>query len=282
MKSAELLFKWPHRHRIHLLLPAMLILAALAHGGIFFLFSVANPPLKADGINPARVYFLGEGTHLQQHPLTQRFFPPHQNLPAGCHKPQKESCFPKALLATPLKQPRFLWVSSPMGLSHTFFPTDPQAMRAWMPKPCKLSNPSASLLRITLLWHGDLWTSNSAPALPHPLCHDSYALAMAGFHSPLHLPGRHPLHLDLLRDRTPPWRSRQAPHMDPMPSLCLPIQSQPLSTRATLPSMRRTERTPPHQNTLTNSRNFTVPLRPVTESARLSPERCSLCRPSFF
>ena len=40
----------------------MLILAALAHGGIFFLFSVANPPLKADGINPARVYFLGEGS----------------------------------------------------------------------------------------------------------------------------------------------------------------------------------------------------------------------------
>ena len=62
MKSAELLFKWPHRHRIHLLLPAMLILAALAHGGIFFLFSVANPPLKVDRINPARVYFLGEGS----------------------------------------------------------------------------------------------------------------------------------------------------------------------------------------------------------------------------
>ncbi len=62
MKSAELLFKWPHRHRIHLLLPAMLILAALAHGGIFFLFSVANPPVNADGLNTARVYFLGEGS----------------------------------------------------------------------------------------------------------------------------------------------------------------------------------------------------------------------------
>ena len=62
MKSAELLFKWPHRHRIHLLLPGMLILAALAHGGIFFLFSVANPPVKAEGLNAARVYFLGEGS----------------------------------------------------------------------------------------------------------------------------------------------------------------------------------------------------------------------------
>jgi len=58
VKSAALLFHWPHRHRIHLLLPAMLVLAALAHGGIFFLFSVANPPVKADGLNPARVFFL--------------------------------------------------------------------------------------------------------------------------------------------------------------------------------------------------------------------------------
>ena len=62
MKSATLLFKWPHRHRIHLLLPSMLVLAALAHGGIFFLFSVANPPVKADGLNPARVFFLDEGS----------------------------------------------------------------------------------------------------------------------------------------------------------------------------------------------------------------------------
>lgn len=60
MNNPALLFKWPHRHRIHLLLPAMLLLAAIAHGGIFFLFSVANPPVKADGLRPARVYFLGE------------------------------------------------------------------------------------------------------------------------------------------------------------------------------------------------------------------------------
>ena len=58
MNTPALLFKWPHRHRIHLLLPTMLVLAALAHGGIFFLFSVANPPVKADGPHPARVYFL--------------------------------------------------------------------------------------------------------------------------------------------------------------------------------------------------------------------------------
>lgn len=60
MNTAALLFKWPHRHRIRLLLPAMLVLAALAHGAIFFLFSVANHPVKTDGLHPARVYFLGE------------------------------------------------------------------------------------------------------------------------------------------------------------------------------------------------------------------------------
>lgn len=60
MNTPALLFKWPHRHRIHLILPATLVLAALAHGGIFFLFSVANPPVKADGLRPAKVYFVGE------------------------------------------------------------------------------------------------------------------------------------------------------------------------------------------------------------------------------
>jgi hypothetical protein len=38
----------------------MLVLATLAHGGIFFLFSVANPAVKADGLHTARVYFLDE------------------------------------------------------------------------------------------------------------------------------------------------------------------------------------------------------------------------------
>ena len=38
----------------------MLVLATLAHGGIFFLFSVANPAVKTDGLHTARVYFLDE------------------------------------------------------------------------------------------------------------------------------------------------------------------------------------------------------------------------------
>ena len=57
-----LLFDWPHRHRIHLLLPATLIAAAIAHSAIFFLFSIAYPPPEFDGPRPARVYFLPQGS----------------------------------------------------------------------------------------------------------------------------------------------------------------------------------------------------------------------------
>ena len=61
MKTAPLLFDWPHRHRIHLLLPATLLIAALAHAAIFFLFSVVYPSSGFEGPNPGRVYYLPEG-----------------------------------------------------------------------------------------------------------------------------------------------------------------------------------------------------------------------------
>lgn len=62
MKNSPLIFDWPVRHRIHLLLPAMLVLAALAHGSIFFLFAIAYPKGKADALKPAQVFFLPEGS----------------------------------------------------------------------------------------------------------------------------------------------------------------------------------------------------------------------------
>lgn len=61
MKTSPLLFDWPHRHRIHLLFPATLLAAALAHAAIFFLFSVVYPTSGFEGLNPGRVYFLPEG-----------------------------------------------------------------------------------------------------------------------------------------------------------------------------------------------------------------------------
>lgn len=62
MKNTPLIFDWPIRHRIHLLLPAMLVLAALAHGSIFFLFTIAYPKGQSDKLKSAQVFFLPEGS----------------------------------------------------------------------------------------------------------------------------------------------------------------------------------------------------------------------------
>jgi len=62
MKSPHLVFEWPARHRIHLLLPAMVLAAALAHTAVFFLFAARQPSARQDGPNPAKVYFMGPRT----------------------------------------------------------------------------------------------------------------------------------------------------------------------------------------------------------------------------
>jgi outer membrane biosynthesis protein TonB len=62
MRSPHLLFEWPARHRIHILLPAMVLAAGLAHTAVFFLFSAKQPPPGEGGPNPAKVYFLGPGS----------------------------------------------------------------------------------------------------------------------------------------------------------------------------------------------------------------------------
>jgi hypothetical protein len=53
-----LTFEWPTRHRLHLLLPFAVLIAALLHTAIFFLFSVKHPVSRSDGPNAARLYFL--------------------------------------------------------------------------------------------------------------------------------------------------------------------------------------------------------------------------------
>ena len=58
MKSSPLLFDWPHRHRIQLLLPATVIVALLAHAGALLLFDIIHPAPDFTGPNPARIYFL--------------------------------------------------------------------------------------------------------------------------------------------------------------------------------------------------------------------------------
>lgn len=88
MKSPVLTFEWPTRHRIHILLPVMVVLAALAHGAIFFLFAVRQPTPRAGGPNPAQVYFLppGSATQIQLAALLSSadpaLFAPGRGLPA--------------------------------------------------------------------------------------------------------------------------------------------------------------------------------------------------------
>lgn len=53
-----LTFEWPTRHRIHLLLPFAVLIAALLHTAIFFLFSVKHPVSRSDGPDAERLYFL--------------------------------------------------------------------------------------------------------------------------------------------------------------------------------------------------------------------------------
>lgn len=53
-----LTFDWPTRHRIHLLLPFAVFIAALLHSVIFFLFSVKHPVSRSDGPNTARLYYV--------------------------------------------------------------------------------------------------------------------------------------------------------------------------------------------------------------------------------
>lgn len=58
MSQGRLIFDWPARHRIHLLLPFMIFVAALAHASIFFLFTIVYPQAGKDGLKPAQVFFL--------------------------------------------------------------------------------------------------------------------------------------------------------------------------------------------------------------------------------
>ncbi len=58
MKADGLTFDWPHRHRLHLLLPAMILVAALGHAVMVVVFSASHPPAAFDGPRPAMVYFL--------------------------------------------------------------------------------------------------------------------------------------------------------------------------------------------------------------------------------
>ena len=57
MKDA-LIFEWPGRHHLHLMLPVTIVLAAILHVGLFFVFSIIYPRPENAGLDSAQVYFI--------------------------------------------------------------------------------------------------------------------------------------------------------------------------------------------------------------------------------
>jgi len=58
----SLIFEWPGRHHLHLLLPLTILLAAILHAGMFFVFSIIYPRPENSGPEPAQIYFITPGT----------------------------------------------------------------------------------------------------------------------------------------------------------------------------------------------------------------------------
>ncbi|MFZ4774340.1 MAG: hypothetical protein ACOYM3_03190 [Terrimicrobiaceae bacterium] len=58
----SLIFEWPGRHHLHFLLPFTILLAALLHAGLFFVFSIIYPRPENSGPEPAQVYFITPGS----------------------------------------------------------------------------------------------------------------------------------------------------------------------------------------------------------------------------
>lgn len=57
-----LIFWWPARHHLPLLLPAALILAVALHAALFFLFSIIYPRQESTPIDTAKVYYVPADT----------------------------------------------------------------------------------------------------------------------------------------------------------------------------------------------------------------------------
>ena len=57
----SLIFEWPGRHHLHLMLPAAIVLAAILHAGLFFVFSIIYPHPRNAGPDPVQIYFVPPG-----------------------------------------------------------------------------------------------------------------------------------------------------------------------------------------------------------------------------
>ena len=56
-----LIFEWPERHHLHLMLPVTVVFAAALHVGLFFVFSIIYPRAENSALDPAQIYFIPPG-----------------------------------------------------------------------------------------------------------------------------------------------------------------------------------------------------------------------------
>ena len=54
----SLIFEWPGRHHLHLMLPVTIVLAAIVHAGLFFLFSIIYPRPESARLDSAQVFYI--------------------------------------------------------------------------------------------------------------------------------------------------------------------------------------------------------------------------------
>ncbi len=119
----SLIFEWPGRHHLHLLLPLTILLAALLHAGLFFVFSIIYPRPENTALEPAQVYFISPGSEdaarleMLMHSSDSAVFAPGRGLdlpepvPPVAYTPQYDS--DKPALA-PLPAPERALTQAPL------------------------------------------------------------------------------------------------------------------------------------------------------------------------
>ena len=157
------IFEWPARHHLHLLLPFSILLAAILHAGLFFVFSISYPRPENSRPDPARVFFIPPGAADAERleslirSADPAVFAPGRGLdlpeavPPATYIPKYVSDAPELL---PLPS------DTQAGAPHRLF-AGPVPMRREAPK-----SPDAALGRVSTRLIGSESLAQRVPALP--------------------------------------------------------------------------------------------------------------------
>lgn len=113
----RMLFDWPGRHNLNVVLPVTVLLAVILHVGVFFVFSIVYPVTESAGPEPAEVFFPLPGSSDEARlkaivPLNDpTLFAPgrggtEEGLPFGAYRPTFDSADlrPEALPVSPKEE----------------------------------------------------------------------------------------------------------------------------------------------------------------------------------